>query len=338
MLIEEQSRRYDRLVSRRVELGKASAEFTDSSIQSIRARLMDARDRGLASKCVTDKKAIAAATRIVRSVVQKRKRGELIKYSDVEFAASQLCVALSANCSSASAVIDISKKKNYFLQLLFNMVHGDIEARKEALKLDEAYRSLIDAIEGAKRNADISYTEAVNSEQRRFSSSEIYPTVFGNNYAALSGYFGERFNVDLNFILPVLSIITSGDKSTGDALIAAQQQLDFAIRTFLFVIVFTMTWIFIATAEARSILVVPIIATAGLAATWLMLEVVQASFLSFGETIRAICILKRFDVLKALHLNLPGDWKEEKALWENVNGQLQWGAADATIKYKHEDK
>jgi len=136
----------------------------------------------------------------------------------------------------------------------------------------------------------------------------------------------------------VLSIITSGDKSTGDALIAAQQQLDFAIRTFLFVIVFTMTWIFIATAEARSILVVPIIATAGLAATWLMLEVVQASFLSFGETIRAICILKRFDVLKALHLNLPGDWKEEKALWENVNGQLQWGAADATIKYKHEDK
>jgi len=347
-MIAEQSRRYYGLVGRRIELGLVSSALSDSTAQSLTRKLNDALERGLACKCVTDKKAIATAIRAVKSVVAKRSRGELLTYSDLEIATNTLCVALSSNCSSVSDVVEVSgSNKNNLLQRLCNGLFlssgkgidllGLRKVQIEAIKLDKARRTLIDTVNTAKRNADIYYTKALNSEQRQFSRNEIHPTVFGNSYAALSAYFDERFNIDLNFILPVLSIITSGDKIAGDVLATAQQQLDFAIRTFLFVIVFTVTWLIVATVVAQSIYVVPVLATAGLAATILMLEVVQASFRSFGEVIRAICILKRFDVLKALHVSLPETWEEEKILWENVNAQLQWGT-DATVNYKHGDK
>jgi hypothetical protein len=47
--------------------------------------------------------------------------------------------------------------------------------------------------------------------------------------------------------------------------------------------------------------------------------------------------LKRFEVLKALHMPLPKDSEEERANWKNISDQLQW-AGKLNIPYDHSTK
>jgi hypothetical protein len=164
----------------------------------------------------------------------------------------------------------------------------------------------------------------------------VAPTDLGNKYAALNDYFDANFNIDVDFFLPIIRMILAKDKETGDSLEGAQRRLDFAARTFVLVILFTAVWLVLAIFWSGSFAAVGLVGSSGLAAAIIVIEVVKASFDNYSEIIRAICILKRFDVLTALHMKLPVDWAAEKALWETVNKQLQWGSAEGTaVAYEH---
>ena len=129
------------------------------------------------------------------------------------------------------------------------------------------------------------------------------------------------------------------DKDVSELLESAQRRLDFAARTLVLVIVFTITWLIAVACAPKSIIAVAVVGSAGAVVAVLGLEIIKTSFDRYSEAIRAICILKRFEVLTALHMKLPANWSAERSLWKSVNEQLQWGsAAPSEIEYEHTPK
>jgi hypothetical protein len=326
-LLSEQSKFSNALKDKVDDTGRDSVRINEKA-DEFRKRVNRARAAGSTLGTADDKgDLIGQAETALDGLWRKRSAGEGLAIADIDAAITQVERALRKNCEAERL-----------------LVRGELSTegeRRNARRLRAAYLKTIELIKYAKSHAEIEYTLALNRKQIEFSRSEIFATQFGNRYAALMSYFDERFNIDLDFLLPVLQTVVQDDKSAADTLVRGQQQIEFAIRMYLFVLVFTAAWLPLASLRPGAWLAVPIIGTLGLIFARWALAIVHASFTSFSDAVRAVCILKRFNVLQALRAPLPKDWEEEKSLWRVINYQLQWnqekkGAGEAaSLSYVH---
>lgn len=326
-LLSEQSKFSNALKDKVDDTGRDSIRINERA-DEFRKRVNRARAAGSTLGTADDQDGlIGQAETTLDQFWRDRSAGEGLVIADIDRAVTQVERALKKNCEAERL-----------------LVRGELSTEGEkgnARRLRAAYLKTIELIEYAKSHAEIEYTRALNRKQIEFSRSETFPTQFGNRYAALMSYFDERFNIDLDFLLPVLQTVVQDDKSAADTLARGQQQLEFAIRMYLFVLIFTATWLPLSSLRPGAWLAVPIIGTLGLVFARLALAIVHASFTSFSDAVRAVCILKRFNVLQALRAPLPKDWEEEKALWRSINYQLQWNQEKkdageaASLSYVH---
>lgn len=315
----------DEQQARRVELENNVESTGLDSINNdrettLKERLRAATQTGERLGTATAIDSIDAADSSLEKLRVKRGHRDSVSPQDVDEAVAAVEAALQVNCWNAT-----------------KLVRADLEGPGAAAEINNSkrlvklYKEMIDLIAYARGYADVEYTLARSRKQIEFSQSDIHPTLFGNRYAALTYYFENRFNIDLDFILPVLRAVVQNDKEAAEALTKAQQQMEFAIRTYVFIILFTIIWLILVLFHRGSYLAVPIIGTIGLIAAVSALAIIHASFTSFGDAVRAISILKRFDILDALHMPLPANWEEEKSTWRIVNGQLQWGELESGV-------
>jgi hypothetical protein len=309
-LLSDQSKFSNALKDKVDETGRDDLRM-DERANEFRKRVNRARAAGSTLGTADDEQnLIGQAETTVDGLWRRRSAGESLAIADIDRAVTDVERALKKNCEAERL-----------------LVRGDLSSEDEkgnARRLRAANLKMIELIEYAKSLAEIEYTRALNRKQIEFSRSEIFPTQFGNRYAALMSYFNERFNIDLDFLLPVLQTVVQDDKNAADTLARGQQQFEFAIRMYLFVLIFTAVWLPLASLRPGAWLAAPIIGTLGLIFARLALAIVHASFTSFSDAVRAVCILKRFAVLQALRAPLPKDWEEEKSLWRDINYQLQW--------------
>jgi hypothetical protein len=311
-LIAEQGARDDELAA---EVRKtADASLASNRQDKLTKRLKAAQQIGEALGSATAVDAINAASASLEPLRLKRAHREGVPASEVDSAVGAMEGALRANSWNSPKLVRLG------------LDNPAVEAEvANSDRLFGLYKDTIDLIAYTNEHAEIEYTAALNLRQIEFSRSDVYPTKFGNRYAALMYYFDSRFNIDLDFFLPVLKSVVQPDKDAADLLAKAQQQLEFAIRTFVFILFFTATWLCLTAIHPGSYLVVPIVGSLGFLGVLSALAIIHASFASFGDAVRTLCILKRFEILKALHMPLPADWGEEKSTWKMVNYQLQWG-------------
>jgi hypothetical protein len=283
--------------------------------------LISARKKGIELGGLGQPRAIEDAKPFVSAVTSLRNRGRVVDLPALEAAVASLAKALERNCADKDKLVIIDPKS---------------DERDESARLGALYQDLSDTVDYARSRAGVEWTEAVNERNNRFPKAALAATDLGNKYAALNGYFDSNFNIDVDFFLPIIRMILAKDKETSDSLESAQRRLDFAARSFVLVILFTAVWLVLAVFWSGSFAAIGLIGSLGLAAAIVVIELIKASFDNYSEIIRAICILKRFDVLTALHMKLPANWAAEKALWETINKQLQWGSAEATaVTYEH---
>lgn len=308
------------LQTKQREIGKVRSRLRRNG-DRLKSMLISARRQGIALGALSDSKAIENAKPLVSAVANLRSRGDLVDLPALETAVASLAKALERNCADEDKLVVIDAKS---------------DEKKQCARLDDLYHDLSDAVDYAIGRAGLEWTAAVNERNNRFAESTVAPSDLGNKYAALNDYFDANFNIDVDFFLPIIRMILAKDKETSDSLENAQRRLDFAARTFVLVTLFTAAWLVLAVWWSGSFAAVGLVGGLGLAAAIVVIEVIKASFDNYSEVIRAVCILKRFDVLTALHMKLPVGWAAEKALWETVNSQLQWGSAgSAGVAYEH---
>jgi hypothetical protein len=296
-----------------------------------RDRLLQAYAAGIRTRAISDIDSVTACRKAIAEVVWKADQRIVVDCRELERATELLEAALRANSAEPDDLIICEGEDSGVTLTKGKIVLGNpratlsaAEYKQYSVDLKAAFNDLLKTIARLVEYARTDYTNAVNDRFRNTTRTDIFATAFGNKYAATAGFLDDRFNIDLDFILPMLQVIVQGDKDASNILAGAQQQLDFTIRMFVYAILLTAIWLFIAAWRTTSIFTVPGIGLAGLAATCFLYQAILSSFQSFGEVIRALCILKRFEILEKLHMPLPKTWDEEKTTWKRVNYQLQW--------------
>lgn len=307
------------------ERGELKAGLNKFKGDEPEVKLIDARQQGVAVGAISQPAKIEAAKLAAEAIARLRDRGEIIDVRTLEQAVDVVAKALERNCADKDALVVVEPRS--YVEV------GQCE------ELNGLYRSLLAAIDYAMKRADFEWTAAVNRRNSRMPRGNVAPTELGNKYAALNDYLYEIFTIDIDFFLPIIRMILIKDKDVSELLESAQRRLDFAARTLVLVIVFTITWLIAVACAPKSIIAVAVVGSAGAVVAVLGVEIIKTSFDRYSEAIRAICILKRFEVLTALHMKLPANWSAERSLWKSVNEQLQWGsAAPSEIEYEHTPK
>jgi hypothetical protein len=305
--------------------GDLRERVTEPGCEGLKSKLIDARVKGNAFGSIVDRLLIVSAEPHLRKLQSIRARGETIDFPALEAAVDALAAALEKNCSDTEELVVI------------NLGSGDEKSDSEWL--DTLFTDLSDMIDYARKRAESEWTQAVNRRNSRMPRKNVAPTQLGNKYAALNDYLDGIFSIDIDFFLPIIGVILLKDKETSDLLASAQQRLDFAARSFVLAVLFTAAWLGVFVFALKSSLDIAVLGSAGLVVVLLIIAVIEASFDSYSEVIRAICILKRFEVLGALHMKLPVNWAAERHEWELINQQLQWGSARGDeIDYEHPAK
>jgi hypothetical protein len=325
-LASDQAKIADDLDHKTEDLGNKLADIKRDK-DKILNELRTARDIGVAVGAMRNIDLITAPKTKIEELEQKRSRQQLIVVAELEKVAESLKSALKENCLDED-------------QLATDESEAFTKASRELSSLFVMMRRLI---EYAENKASAERSEIIERRNRSFAAPhEMAATEFGNLAAALRGFCDKTFSFDFEFFWPVAQSVIQSDEKTTAALVNAKQKLDFCIRTLMFTIIFTALWLVVAPFTAESIYTVPTIGTAGFLAATVWLKFVHTNYASFAELVRSIIILKRFEVLKALHLDLPDKWADEKRTWEHVSRQLRWRSkidpSEIDISYKHPDK
>ena len=152
----------------------------------------------------------------------------------------------------------------------------------------------------------------------------VMPTRLGNHLRAAETYSFLRYNLDAAVIWPRLRE-TLPEKFAG-RLGEAKMNMDLMLVLTTLALVFGIVWggILIAAPDASLAVykwvVAPVVFLVGVGISRLAYLNAAQSALSYGELLKTAFDLYRWNVLKALHLDLPPDLESEKELWGEIGG------------------
>lgn len=146
----------------------------------------------------------------------------------------------------------------------------------------------------------------------------LMPTRLGNTLRAAEDRPAERYGLDVVAAWPLLTAMAS-ERATA-ATDDARDQLDSACR-------FSVSFTLLAGVSA---VLLPGWWRAGVVAAAAVLAVLAyraavAAARTYGELVNAVVALHRFDLLSALHLELPADAESERRTFEAVSRHLRQG-------------
>ncbi|HTR85393.1 MAG TPA: hypothetical protein VMI56_13005 [Reyranella sp.] len=334
-LSTDQTPRLRALENEEQEIGTSLDEL-DNYPKLLDREIEGAKAEGVATHEQAQPKLIDDAEKMLGKLALDMTAQRPVALDKVKQAAASLQAALKANCVVAAELRPEDPKT--------------VEEQKARCARAEAMIELLNrliAYTTAKlndRRARVIYEQQLDFGSLATEGGEnwiplVAPTQFGNKVEAQASFVGSRFKFDFRFFWPIFQLVVAqGDQKTTDALTNAKQKLDFCVRILLYTIVFTAIWMAVIGIWRGDVAwLILVVGTVGAVLTLLWMETVDANYRSMSELIRGVVILKRFEVLKALHLQLPADWKSEQHLWASLNAQLMWGS-QTPITYQHSDK
>lgn len=349
-LLKEKTRDFDRLSERH----RLATIYTDE-IQAIlteyhhepsgggeAGRLVDARAAGFRLRKNDAPDLIAAASKLFDPVWRQREEGRDIDAESLRAAMHALALALENNCPLSEQVMT-DQDLAYSLaatcdprlrERAAEIVDRNKTAREQSNMLDDMYRRARLLLAYAVLNARYRQSIVKREIQRRWPNmpdssagyfTPIQPTAFGNIFVSAAAYTESTFGFDLDFMLPILQSALASDSAVSDGFAKTQQQLNFSIRLYLYVCLSIVLWLILVTGFASRSWTVALVGTVGLVVVPFGLSAILASARAFVEGVKTVCILKRFNVIEALHIDLPPNADEERKTWNAISKQLQWG-------------
>lgn len=184
--------------------------------------------------------------------------------------------------------------------------------------LDESLKELVGCWEQDQLQVYHEWTETFPAQLNR-----VRPTRLGNHLAAAETYSFLRYNLDAAIIWPRLREILP--EKFADRLSDAKMNMDLMLVLTTLALAFGVAWggILLAAPDAAlrvyKWVAAPIAFAPGLAVARLTYLTAAQSARAYGEIFKAAFDLYRWDLLKALHLDLPPSLENEKELWGQVS-------------------
>jgi hypothetical protein len=161
----------------------------------------------------------------------------------------------------------------------------------------------------------------------------LAPSRMGNVGQLHREYCWLRYQMDIEPLWPRLLKLARADQSFYPILEGAKTQLDFAVVMCFISTLFTAVWSTLALSTAAGLAPYFTVVLLGPLCIYLFYRLAVANYQAFGEALRSAVDLFRFDLLKALHLDLPGDEAAERNLWSTL--ALDPHVKHDPLKYRH---
>jgi hypothetical protein len=153
----------------------------------------------------------------------------------------------------------------------------------------------------------------------------IGPSRLANVQEAQRADLERSYGIDIGVFWSSLQKIAAGDEKFATILENSKARLDFAVALAAVSAIFTLGWLLFYGLIASSWTMYLIVAGVAVVATIVTRQLVLLNYQSFAETVRTTVELFRFDLLKSMHVPLPGDSDAEKQTWTWLAQSLQVG-------------
>ena len=160
-------------------------------IEELRAEQRIGDDIG----AVRDIALIKAAGKAIRPLQKMQNKQQPIRLCELKAAAVPLKRALKANCMDEARLA---------------AGENDVAVRASA-ELRSLFRSLLRLIDYAQYKALAERSRMIESRQRGFAPNELPATKFGNLAAGLRGFCESTFQLDFDFLWPIVQIVVQTD-------------------------------------------------------------------------------------------------------------------------------
>lgn len=223
------------------------------------------------------------------------------------------------------------------LQSLFTPLKSELQSRPASKipELDRMQVGFAELLEYACGKVEIEYSRVEVAIRLRYPRrvGGLQPTQLANLAEVHREYGLDRFGLDSDLFWLRLLKLARADKDFYPLLDDAKTQLDFAVAVTVLLGLTVLVWFPLSMLFAPTIWPYLLIAVIGLPAVVIFYRVVIQAYGTFAEVVRAALDLYRFDMLKALHLQLPEDLAEEKDTWQKL-ARLAAGAG-VDLVYQH---
>ena len=172
-----------------------------------------------------------------------------------------------------------------------------------------------------------------------FGNDPVRPTRMGNIAAAIDAYAIGRYKMELTIFFSRLQTLLVKNNDKGYPLVLdAKAQLDFLVACCWFSAVSTAVWAALLLVYGGLPRAFVIVAVAGYALTAALYLSASASYLAYGEVVRAAIDVNRFALLGALDVKLPPSLREERNLWSTMSALAFSGGDSVEFSYDHPAK
>jgi hypothetical protein len=212
---------------------------------------------------------------------------------------------------------------------------GDADSQGDAAKaFDAAQVALLSLFEYAKDKYEELYVDQFSERQASFGHATVAPTRMGNIAQTIQSYGATRYAINLATLWPRFQRTLAANETSFTALQEAKSQLDFLVATWWLTAATVGAWAVAFVVGGTDVIWFLGFAVAGPCLLWIVYRLGCRSYLAFAQLIRSAVDLQRFDVLKALHIALPVDLKEERDLWDCLSSVVSFGET-RELRYDH---
>jgi|GEM_PF-1318228 len=230
------------------------------------------------------------------------------------------------NNSRSAAIISFDTMEA-FAKELEKELQNAVKVGKE---LDNIHTGFVKLLRETRSNLEYKFERLIVDMGQRFPSEEggMGPTSMANFSMVHREYGAHRYGLDIEYFWIRLLKVIRGDKDFYPMLEEAKNQLDFGIAFTIILGVTTVVWLPLSFCAA-GFWPFTLVVSLGPLATHIAYQVAVQSYRGFTEVVRSAIDLNRFQLLTLLHVELPADPTDEKALWQKLE------TGDDTLSYRH---
>jgi hypothetical protein len=228
--------------------------------------------------------------------------------------------------------IPFADLKNYYTALEQELRTNSADVVDELDQLQTEFRELTDYgaewIEGK-------YARLVSDKRMRFPDeiSDIGPTLMANLSQVHREYGIRHYKLDIEFFWIRLLKIIKSDAELYPIIEETKNQLDYSVTMTILIGIATVQWIGLSYFCCDTVIPLLAVWAVGWMLSSIFYSITVQNYRSFVAAVRSALDLHRFELLKALHVGLPANSVEEKALWEQI---YLWRDSDP-VTFVHED-
>ncbi len=203
----------------------------------------------------------------------------------------------------------------------------------QARTLDEAHRDFEILLQQGEEKANAILGERSARRFFRFPPAGLGANELSNRIRAQEALTYNSYQFDPRAFLPHILLTVIADEKLTLRLVESSRFLGTSVAFCMAFGVLTAETLFIATLPFRWAVVAWTICPIGVYAFY---RIATLAATALGENVRAIVDLKRFDLLKALHVTLPNNAVAERQIWTDLSRQLvAEDYAAANVTYHH---